>query len=124
MNKQLAKITSAKLEIKERGILNFWILVDYEDSPCQGIGSLALDKWDKEKEKRVGTAYGCEMIRRLLETLNVNDFSEMKGQIIWVYGEGEGLGFKAKGIGPLKVSGLNKEPLIFDDVFNEFRNSL
>ena len=64
------------------------------------------------------------MIRRLLETLNVNDFSEMKDQIIWVHGEGEGLGFKPKGIEPLKVSGLNKEPLIFDDVFNELGNSL
>ena len=44
----------------------------------------------------------------------------MEGQIIWVHGEGEGLQFKPKGIEPLKVSGLNKEPLIFDDVFNEF----
>lgn len=31
MNKQLAKIKSAGLEIKERGILNFWIIVDYEE---------------------------------------------------------------------------------------------
>jgi len=124
MNKKLAKITSAKLEIKERGILNFWIFVDYEDFGSQGIGGLALDQWDKEKDRRVGTAYGCEMIRRLLETLNVNDFSEMKDQMIWVYGEGDGLGFRPKGIEPLRVSGLNKEPLMFDDVFNEFGNSL
>lgn len=31
MNKQLAKITSASLEIQERQILNFWIFVDYEE---------------------------------------------------------------------------------------------
>ena len=31
MNKKLAKITSAKLEIKDRGILNFWIFVEYEE---------------------------------------------------------------------------------------------
>jgi len=124
MNKKLAKITSAKLEIKERGILNFWIFVDYEDFGSQGIGGLSLDQWDKEKDRRVGTAYGCEMIRRLLETLNVNDFSEMKDQMIWVHGEDDGLGFEPKGIEPLRVSGLNKEPLIFDDVFNEFGNSL
>ena len=124
MNKKLAKITSAKLEIKERGILNFWIFVDYEDFGRQGIGGLALDQWDKEKDRRVGTAYGCEMIRRLLDTLNVNDFSEMKDKMIWVHGEGDGLRFKPKGIEPLKVSGLKKEPLIFDDVFSEFGNSL
>ena len=47
--KKLAKITSAKLHHKERGILNFWIHVDYEDFGSQGIGGLALDQWDKEK---------------------------------------------------------------------------
>lgn len=124
MNKKLAKITSAKLEFKEGGILNFLIFVDYEDFGSQGIGGFALDRWDEEKDKRVGTAYGCEMIRRLLDTLNVNYFSEMKDKMIWVHGEGDGFGFKPKGIEPLRVSGLNKEPLIFEDVFNEFGNSL
>jgi hypothetical protein len=122
MNKKLAKITSAKLEIKERGILNFWIFVEYEEGGGQGIGGLALDEWDKDKKKRVGTAYGCEMIRCLLDTLSVNDFSEMKGKMIWVHGEGDGLRFAPKGVEPLKVSGENKEPLIFEDVFNEFGN--
>lgn len=37
MNKQLAKIESATLEIKERGILNFWIFVKYENGGCQGL---------------------------------------------------------------------------------------
>ena len=77
MDKQLAKIKSAGLEIKERGILNFWIIVDYEDGGSQGIGGIALDTYDEGKKKRVGTAYGCEVIRRLLLALGVNDFSEM-----------------------------------------------
>ena len=122
MDKRLAKITSAKLEIKDRGILNFCIFVEYEDGGGQGIGGLALDEWNAEKKKRVGTAYGCEMIRCLLETLDVNDFSEMKGKIIWVYGEGDGLGYTPKGIEQLKVSGGDKGALIFEDVFNEFGN--
>ena len=33
---------------------------------CQGIGGIALDEYCKEKKERIGTAYGCEMIRRLL----------------------------------------------------------
>ena len=80
MNKQLAKITKAGLEIKERGILTFWIHVEYEEGCCQGIGGIVLDSYDKAKGMRVGTAYGCEMIRRILTALNVNDFSEMKGK--------------------------------------------
>jgi len=43
MNKQLAKITSAGLEIKERGILNFWIFVDYEDGGSQGVAVSLCD---------------------------------------------------------------------------------
>lgn len=120
MDKKLAKITSAKLEIKERGILNFYIFVDYEDGGTQGIGGIALDEWSEKKQKRVGTAYGCEMIRRMLDTLDVNDFSEMGGKIIWVHGEGDGFGFTPKGIEPLSVNKLSKEPLFFDDVLNEF----
>lgn len=117
--RQLAKISKATLEIKERGILNFWIYVDYEEGCSQGIGGIALDQFSKEKDSRIGTAYGCEMIRRLLLALNVNDFSEMKGKQVWVYGEGEGFSFKPTGIGSLKTD-HNKPPVIFSDVAREF----
>lgn len=42
MNKKLARIRSANLEIQERGILTFWINIDYEDGLSQGVGSLVL----------------------------------------------------------------------------------
>lgn len=119
MNKQLAKIKSAELEIQERGILNFWINVDYEDGGSQGIGGIALDTYDKEKKRRIGTAYGCEVIRRLLLALGVNDFSEMKGKIIWVLGEGEGLMFKPEGIKLLEVDG-GGNAVVFDEIAVEF----
>lgn len=120
MNKQLAKITSAKLEIQERGILNFWIMVEYEDGGCQGIGGIALDEYCKKSESRKGTAYGCEVIRRLLLGLSVNDFSEMTGKTIWVLGEGEGFSFSPKGIKSLNVDSKN-ESVIFDDILKEFQ---
>jgi len=122
MNKRLAKITKATLEIKERDILNFWIFVDYEDGGSQGVGGIALDQYDKEKGRRVGTAYGCEMIRRLLVALSVDDFSEMKGKYVWVYGDGAGFQFTPKGIGALQVEKTrgNGEPLIFESVAAEF----
>lgn len=120
MIKQLAKIKKASLEIKERGILNFSIHVDYEEGCSQCVGGIALDTYDKTSDKRIGTAYGCEVIRRLLLCLNVNDFSEMSEKIIWVYGEGDGLRFKAKGISDLYVNGKTVEPVIFDDILSEF----
>lgn len=121
MNRKLAKIKSASLEIQERGILTFLINVDYEGGLSQGVGGICLDDYDKEKQKRVGTAYGCEMIRRILLCLGVNDFAEMKGKHLWVHGEGDGLSFSPRGIEALSVDDVNAEPLIFNDVYEEFQ---
>ena len=120
MNKQLAKISKAGLEIKERGILNFWIFVDYEEGLSQGIGGIVLDSYNKEKKERRGTAYGCEMIRKLLIELNVNDFSEMAGKQIWVYGEGSGLSFKPLGVSALRTDNPKSLPVIFSEIAAEF----
>ena len=123
MEKRLAKISSAKLEIKDRGILNFWILVDYECGCSQVVGGMALDQYSKAKSRRVGTAYGCEMIRRCLVELNVDDFSEMKGKYIWVYGEGRGMAFTVKGFEALNVDkSVERPPFIFEEVYKEFES--
>lgn len=120
MIKKLAKITKAHLEIKERGILNFWIHVDYEEGCSQGVGGIALDTWCEESHSRVGTAYGCEMIRQLLLTLNVNDFAEMKGKVIYVLGDDSDQGWTPKGIETLRTDAHGKKSLVFDDVYQQF----
>ena len=116
---KLARITSASLEIKDRGILNFWIMVDYEEGMSQGIGGIALDEYSESLKERVGSAYGCEMIRQLLLCLNVNDFKEMVGKDIFVLGDGNGLSLDPNGIRALKAN--KKKKVIFDDVFNMFK---
>lgn len=120
MKKKLAKISKARLEIQERGILMFWIYVDYEEGGCQGVGGIALDDWDEGRSDRVGTAFGCEVIRRLLLALDVNDFSEMTGKMVWVLGEGDGFGFETRGIQALKVDDGNNEPVLFSEIHKEF----
>lgn len=119
---KLAKITSASLCI-ERTILSFWIHVNYEDGMGQGIGGLALDTYDKSKNRRIGTAFGCEVIKRLLVELNVNDFSEMTEKIIWVIGSNDSYGnFEPKGIRALNVDKVSKtEGVIFSNILEEFK---
>ena len=119
---KLAKVSRASLEIQERGILNFWIHVDYEEGCSQGVGGIVLDDYNKELKERVGTAGGCEVIRQLLLLFQVNDFSEMKGKYIWVVGEGEGLSFNPKGLKALHGDkpGEVKE-VIFKDIFDKFK---
>lgn len=118
---KLAKVESASLEIKERGILNFWVQVAYEDGFHQGVGGLTLDDWDKRLERRIGTAYGCEMIRQLLLFFGVNNLNEAKGQVVYVVGEGEGLSFKPTGFKHLNIlKGNRPDHICFNEIANEF----
>lgn len=119
MEKKLAKVSKATLDIQERGILNFWVYVDYEEGLSQGVGGICLDDYDPVLKTRVGTAYGCEMIRQLLLIFGVNDFSEMKDKMVWVLGEGDGFSFTPKGFESLKVNGKQRR-LLFSEVFEKF----
>ena len=116
MEKKLAKIRKASLEIQERGILTFWLHVDYEDGCSQGVGGIALDDWNENKRAREGCAFGCEMIRQVLLCLGVDDFSQMKGKMIWVLGEGGGLGFTPRGIQALRVDNIEQPTVVWKDV--------
>jgi hypothetical protein len=118
MEIKLAKIKNASLNINDHDILTFWIDVEYEDWGSQCIGGITLDTYIKEKGERIGTAFGCEVIRRLLKGLNVNDFSEMKGKMIWVYGIESGCMFDVKGIQPLKVDN-NIKPIFWNEIMKE-----
>ena len=120
MNKKLAKIKKASL-YTHHSILTFSITVKYEYGLHQDVGSFVLDKYEEKKHKRIGTAYGCEVIRQLLLKLKVNDFSEMAGKYVWIYGVGEYMDFKPKAIDLLKVDG-GGEPLIFNKIYEEMKD--
>jgi len=120
MNRQLAKIASLNLSYQDRQILMLNMTVDYEIGVTQNIfGGLVLDEPVKDNDEkfshRQGTAFGCEMIRIILDTLKINDFSEGKGKYIHVLGEGEGFSFKPKGLETLRVDGDQKK-IIFSEV--------
>lgn len=119
MNKALARISSASLDIQDRGILTFYIYVDYEEGMSQGIGGYALDEYNEELGRRVGTAYGCEVIRQLLVVLGVNNFSEMVGKDVWILTEGTGLSVKPLGIQTLRGDG--SKSVIFKDILEQFK---
>lgn len=121
--KKLAKVESAGLEIKDRGILTFWINVKYEDGFNQGVGGLCLDEYDKQSQTRVGTAYGCEMIRQLLLFFNVNNLVDAKGQIVYVCGEGtRSLDFTPSGLEHLRVNSNDKttSSICFNTIRDQF----
>jgi len=120
MKEKLARVTKARTEWKDRYTFNFNIFVDYEDFGSQMIGGIGLDNYSEKHERRIGTAYGCEMLMQVLQVLDVNDLHEAEGKIIYVLGEGDGLSFRPKGIKQLTLDG--GKSVIFADVAEEFIN--
>ena len=122
MIKKLARVSKAGFEIQERGILNFWVFVDYEEGCSQGVGGITLDEWNEEKREREGTTYGCEMIRQLLLFFGVNNLTEIKKDtMVYVLGKGDGFGFQPKGFEHLNVlRGNLPERIVFEEIAKEF----
>src|SRR5690554_2418794 len=109
----------------DRNILSFYIHVDYESGGSQGIGGLALDTYSHELNNRIGTAYGCHMIRSVLELFGVDDLSELKGRYTYVlFPDENSWGNLPIGIQPLVVDkGINK-PFVFEDIRKMFEKEL
>ena len=68
MIKKLALVEKVYLEYQERHILTVNCLVSYEDFGSQNIMNIVLDTWDKEKQKRVGTAEGMSFLISFINT--------------------------------------------------------
>ena len=84
MIKKLALVEKVYLEYQERHILNVNCLVSYEDFGSQNIMNIVLDIWDKEKQKRVGTAEGMTFLIDLLNFFGVNNLTEVENQYVYV----------------------------------------
>ena len=98
MKKRLAKVIDAKISLDRSAFLTFWLTLDYEDAVVQGFGGYTLDTFDEEKDRRVGTAGGCDAIRRLLKLFNVDTFNEIIGRIVYAIREDDSSQAKIIGI--------------------------
>ena len=120
MIKKLALVEKVYLEYQERHILSVNCLVSYEDFGSQNIMNIVLDIWDKEKQKRVGTAEGMSFLIDLLDFFGVNNLTEVKNQYVYVLVDGDSWYSKAHGIehlttNPNKQCGIKK--MVFKDYF-------
>lgn len=94
-----ARIESTMLGIEDHGIMTFMITLKYGDSSsCQGYGGYAFDSYNKETKKRVGSAFGIEAIRSLLEAVGVTNWEDLKGKYVRVQRE-EGWSGKIYSVG-------------------------
>lgn len=93
---ELAKVTNVYFGKEDHGILTLNITLDYGGA-CQGFGGYSLDEYDKQKEKRVGTAAGMDFVLRVLDCFGVSNLDQIVGKT--VYAIRDSSGYSAKIIG-------------------------
>jgi hypothetical protein len=88
-----AKIVSTSLGVEDHGIFTAYLHLD-GGGWGGGFGGYSLDGPVKDTagkfEGRVGSAFGAEFIRRVLETLEVETWEKLPGTIVRVTSEGLG----------------------------------
>lgn len=75
------RIENTYLGTEDHGIFTFMIGIDHEDGH-QGFGTYGLDAWVEAAQRRVGTAYGLEMIKGVLRAVGVEKWEDLVGQTI------------------------------------------
>lgn len=89
LNTTNGKIRSTFLGVEDHGILTFFIHLEW-DGAGQGLGGFAIDGPDKENGGRLGFGPGLVAIRRILETVGVDSWEKLPGQLVRVRHEGWG----------------------------------
>jgi len=87
-----ARIISTMLGAEDHGIFTASLILEGDGWQC-AFGGAALDKPSKDRTRepfRVGCAYGCEYIRRLLEVLEVPSWEKLAGALVRVRSGGIG----------------------------------
>lgn len=92
-----AQIESTSFGIEDHGLLTLYLML-VQGGSGQGFGGYALDGKpdDRNKNKRTPSIYCGWWVARVLETVGVNDWKDLKGKYVRVEGEDFG---KIIGIG-------------------------
>lgn len=78
-----AVLDTAELCIEGHGIFTCLLSFDFGGFH-QGMGAYGLCHFDKQQDRRVGTAYGCDFIMRVMRVLEVERWADVKGQHVRV----------------------------------------
>lgn len=76
-----AQITGTMLGTEDHGIMTAFLYLDYGDS-SQGFGGYGLDAYNQKEKKRISHRTCGEFIMRVLETVGVEKWEDLKGKYI------------------------------------------
>lgn len=114
--KEIGKVSSVFLgPDQDRGFFTFNIGIDFKGS-FQHFGNYALDSYDEEAKKRMGTAEGMNAIRGLYDFFGVHDLNDAIGKYVEVDREGDSWGII------VRISRLSVDGGAVYDIKNYFPN--
>lgn len=76
-----ARISSTQLGCEDHGIMSFFVMLEWNGGG-QGLGGYAIDKYDQRTKERIGCGFGITAIRKILETVGVGKWEDLKGKLI------------------------------------------
>lgn len=108
----IAKVEDTFLGYEGHGILTASLVLSYGDCSHQATPQFGFDSWNEDERRRIGTAYGCEFIARLIRACGVDSWEKVKGRTIFA--------LKTDEFGLIKgIQNLPTEPgerFVFDDL--------
>lgn len=115
---QIGTIKQAFLGVEDHGIFSASLGFSW---PGGGVsaGNYGLDQWSEKDQRRVGTAYGLDHIKAILDTIGVTDWSNLVGTnaIVLFEATGSFLGQMSKGVASLDGTRV----LIFSEHFEQWK---
>ena len=78
MNKIICNVTKVQTNYQDRKILILDCFVDLPDWGSLSVFNMVIDTYSDELKDRIGSAYGCEMIRQTLDFFGVDDLSQVR----------------------------------------------
>lgn len=124
MIKQLCNVTKVCTSYQDRKILILDVWVELEGKGSFSCFNMVLDAYDKEKQRRVGTAYAAEMIIACLDFFGVDDLSQVKNYKCYILTDKAHIWSCADVLGleqlPFDEYSHNRKTIIKKDILDEF----
>ena len=76
-----ARIYGTFLGITDQGHMTFFVFLEWSFS-SQGLGGYVIDKYLKDSKEREGWKLAIPAIRKILETVGVEKWEDLKGKLV------------------------------------------
>ena len=124
MNKVLCNVERVCTSYQDRKILILDVRGELEGKGRFSCFNMVLDTYDKERERRVGTAYAAEMIIACLDFFGVDDLSQVKNYKCYILTDKDYIWSCTDVLGleqlPFDEYSHNRKTIIKKDILDEF----